>query len=155
MRTIQGYDRIHWDHGRERSQLGESGTSRKGVGKYGETEREGAPNLATMMGKADALNEGLTEDDPDWVLPWAEEEDPSGEPGKTVWVRRRKADGEIVKRSEETPDEMLGKEELNRREAAAKADAQAKREAREKALEMQVAKEKRARQKRQSKRRKK
>ena len=68
-----------------------------------------------MMGKGDALNEGLTEDDPDWVLPWAEEEDPSGEPGKTMWVGRRKADGEIIKKSEDKPDELLSKEELNKR----------------------------------------
>ena len=70
------------------------------------------------MGKVDELNDGLTEDDPDWVLPWAEEEDPSGEPGKTIWVRRRKADGEIIKRSEEVPDVMLSKEELNKKQVA-------------------------------------
>ena len=107
------------------------------------------------MGKVDELNDGLTEDDPDWVLPWAEEEDPSGEPGKTIWVRRRKADGEIIKRSEEVPDVMLSKEELNKKQVEAKADETSKKEAKKKALEMQVAKEKRAREKRMRQRRKK
>jgi hypothetical protein len=160
MRTIQGYNRIHWDHGAERSQLAKAAQKREGGGGGGGEEGganggASAGNLASMMGKVDELNDGLTEDDPDWVLPWAEEEDPSGEPGKTVWVRRRKADGEIIKRSEEVPDDMLSKEMLNKKQVEAKADEASQKEAKEKALEMQVAKEKRAREKRNRQRRKK
>ena len=155
LRTIQGYQRIVWDHGGERSQLGEYGAAKKKqMEELRDKSNNGGGGLSAIIGEGDPLNEGLTEDDPDFVLPWAEE-DSSSEPGKSIWVRRRKSDGEIIKSSDEIPDELLTKEERERKEQEARADELKQKEAKEKLIEMQVAKEKRAREKKMRQRRRK